>query len=102
MCDRTLGAISMVGYSFRFSRRLFIAGSLSSPMLAAFPRAIAQDQPVDPAKLKPGEFQWHPDRSPAGPVVVLVSIPKQWAVIYRGGVRIASSSCSTGRPGHTT
>jgi len=92
----------MVGYGSRFSRRLFIAGSLASPMLAAFPRAIAQDQPVDPAKLKPGEFQWHPDRSPSGPVVVLVSIPKQWVVVYRGGVRIASSSCSTGRPGHTT
>ena len=90
----------MAGYSF--SRRLFVAGSLASPFLAAFPHAIAQDQPIDPATLKPGEFQWHPDRSPAGPVVVLVSIPKQWAVIYRGGVRIASSSCSTGRPGHTT
>jgi hypothetical protein len=90
----------MVGYGF--SRRLFIAGSLASPLLAAFPRAIAQYQPVDPATLKPGEFQWHPDRSAAGPVVVLVSIPKQWAVVYRGGVRIAASSCSTGRPGHTT
>ena len=33
---------------------------------------------------------------------MLVSIPKQWAVVYRGGVRIASSTCSTGRPGHTT
>ena len=92
----------MVGYNSRFSRRLFIAGSLATPMLGVFPRAIAQDQPIDPAKLKPGEFQWHPDRSPAGPVVVLVSIPKQWVVVYRGGVRIASSSCSTGRPGHTT
>jgi hypothetical protein len=81
---------------------LFFAGSLASPMLVAFPRAIAQDQPVDPAKLKPGEFQWHPDRSPSGPVVVLVSTPKQGVVVYRGGVRIASSSCSTGRPGHTT
>lgn len=92
----------MVGYSSLLSRRRFVAGSLASPLLAAFPHAIAQDQPVDPATLKPGEFQWHPDRSPTGPVVVLVSIPKQWAVVYRGGVRIASSSCSTGRPGHTT
>ena len=92
----------MIDYRSRLSRRLFMAGSLASPLLAAFPRAVAQDQPVDPATLKPGEFQWHPDRSPAGPVVVLVSIPKQWAVVYRGGVRIASSSCSTGRPGHTT
>src|SRR5689334_1534331 len=92
----------MVGYRIRLSRRLFIAGSLSSPLLTAFPGAIAQDQPVDPATLKPGQFQWHPDRSPQGPVVILVSLPKQWAVVYRGGVRIASATCSTGRPGHTT
>ena len=82
----------MVGHIPLFSRRLFVTGSLASPLLAAFPNAIAQDQPVDPATLKPGEFQWHPDRSPEGPVIVLVSIPKQWAVVYRGGVRIASSS----------
>lgn len=83
------------------SRRLFVAGSLASPLLM-FPNAIAQDQPVDPATLKPGGFQWHPGRSQNGPVVVLVSIPKQWVVIYRGGVRIAASTCSTGKPGHTT
>jgi hypothetical protein len=63
--------------NFYLSRRLFVAGSLASPLLA-FPSAIAQDKPVDPATLKAGEFQWHPDRSPHGPVVVLVSIPKQW------------------------
>jgi hypothetical protein len=84
------------------SRRLFVAGALASPSLAVFPSAIAQDQPVDPATLKPGTFQWQPARSAEGPVVVLVSIPKQWAVVYRGGVRIAASSCSTGKPGHTT
>src|SRR6476646_44214 len=83
------------------SRRLFVAGSLASPLLM-FPNAIAQDQLVDPATLKPGEFQSHPDLSQSGPVVVLVSIPKQWVVIYRGGVRIAASTCSTGKPGHTT
>ncbi|MGB8615153.1 MAG: hypothetical protein WCD60_26535, partial [Pseudolabrys sp.] len=63
------------------SRRLFVAGSLASPLLTAFPAAIAQDQPIDPATLKRGEFQWHPDRSPQGPVVILVSLPKQWTVV---------------------
>ena len=92
----------MADYGVRLSRRLFVAGSLASPLLTAFPGAIAQDQPVDPATLKPGEFQWHPERSAQGPVVILVSLPKQWAVVYRGGVRIASTTCSTGRPGHTT
>jgi hypothetical protein len=27
--------------------------------------------------LKPGDYVWHPEVSPAGPVVVLVSIPDQ-------------------------
>jgi hypothetical protein len=92
----------MVDYGVRLSRRLFVAGSLVSPLLTAFPAAIAQDQPMDPATLKPGAFQWHPDRSLQGPVVILVSLPKQWTVVYRGGVRIAATTCSTGRPGHAT
>ncbi len=92
----------MFGNPTSLSRRLFLAGSFATPLLATFPNAIAQDQPVDPATLKPGAFQWQPNRSPQGPVVVLVSIPKQWVVVYRGGVRIAASSCSTGKPGHTT
>jgi hypothetical protein len=92
----------MISNPPRLSRRLFVAGSLASPLLASFSSATAQDQPVDPATLKPGTFQWQPNRSPQGPVVVLVSIPKQWVVVYRGGVRIAASSCSTGKPGHTT
>jgi hypothetical protein len=83
------------------TRRLFVSGSLASPLVAALPVAFAQ-QPVDPATLKPNQFQWQPERAPNGPVVVLVSIPKQWVVVYRGGVRIAASSCSTGKPGHKT
>ena len=83
------------------TRRLFVSGSLASP-LVALPFAFAQQQPVDPATLKPNQFQWQPERAPNGPVVVLVSIPKQWVVVYRGGVRIAASSCSTGKPGHKT
>ncbi len=56
----------------------------------------------DPSKLQPGEFFWHPDRAPAGPVVIIVSIPKQLVFVYRNGVLIGVSTCSTGKPGHTT
>ncbi|MFC3642570.1 L,D-transpeptidase [Aquibium oceanicum] len=52
--------------------------------------------------LKPGEFTWHPDRQPTGPVAVVVSIPEQRVHVYRNGVRIAASTCSTGKPGHET
>lgn len=56
----------------------------------------------DVADLKPGEFTWHPERSPQGPVAVIVSIPQQRVHVYRNGVRIAVSTCSTGKPGHAT
>ncbi len=51
---------------------------------------------------KPGQFVWHPERAPSGAVVVLVSIPGQWVAVYRDGKRIGASTCSTGKPGHTT
>ena len=88
--------------SSRISRRVFLAASVVAPFGAKSLFALTQDQPVDPATLKPGEFSWKPERSPEGPVVILVSIPKQWVVIYRNGVQIAASTCSTGRPGHRT
>ena len=86
---------------FNFTRRGMLLGTLALPAIALLPDAIAQDG-ADPASLKAGQFVWTPERSPDGPVVVLVSIPGQWVVVYRGGTRIGMSSCSTGKPGHTT
>jgi hypothetical protein len=54
------------------------------------------------ADLKPGQFTWHPERSPAGPVAIIVSIPDQRVHVYRNGIRIGVSTCSTGAPGHAT
>ena len=56
----------------------------------------------DDRGLLPGEFTWHPERSPQGPVAVVVSLPEQLVHVYRNGVRIAVSTCSTGKPGHET
>ena len=52
--------------------------------------------------LKPGEYWWNPQISPAGPVVVLVSLPLQTASVYRNGILIGRSSVSTGAKGHET
>ncbi len=49
--------------------------------------------------LKPGDYVWHPEVSPTGPVVVLVSLPDQVMHIYRNGVRIGRSTVSTGKQG---
>ncbi len=86
---------------FTLTRRTLMLGTVSLPLVSMLPRAVAQDA-ADPDQLKPGEFTWTPERSPEGPVVVLVSLPGQWVVVYRGGTRIGMSTCSTGKPGHTT
>jgi hypothetical protein len=83
------------------SRRSALVGALTVPLAAALPRAIAQDAP-DLSAMKPGDFVWNPERSPSGPVVVLVSLPDQRVVVYRNGVMIGASTCSSGKPGHTT
>ncbi len=62
--------------------------------LAAGPSAIKA--------LKPGEFVWRPEISPRGPVVVVVSLPEQLVHVYRNGVTIGVSTCSTGKPGNRT
>ncbi len=58
--------------------------------------AGAQEVVKEIHQLVPGEFTWHPERSPSGPVAVIASIPEQRVHVYRNGVRIAVSTCSTG------
>ena len=41
-----------------------------------------------PSQLKPGEFIWIPEAAPAGPIVMIVSLPEQLAYVYRNGVVI--------------
>lgn len=53
-------------------------------------------------ELQPGEFTWHPERSPEGPVAVVVSLDEQRVHVYRNGIRIAVSTCSSGKSGHET
>ena len=59
---------------------------------------------VSPFKpdLKPGEYVWHPQVSPAVPVVIIVSLPDQVMYVSRNGVRIGRSTVSTGAKGHRT
>ena len=48
--------------------------------------------------LKPGDYVWHPELAPAGPVVVLVSLPDRLLHVYRKGVRTGRSTLSAGTP----
>lgn len=53
-------------------------------------------------RLGPGEFLWAPDIAPEGPVLLVVSVASQRAILYRNGIPIGISTVSTGRPGYRT
>jgi hypothetical protein len=53
-------------------------------------------------RLKAGEFLWAPEVAPEGPMLLVVSLATQRAVLYRNGIPIAITTVSTGRPGHRT
>jgi hypothetical protein len=67
-----------------------------------FPSAFAQLVDKQAEQLTNGEFNWYPDRSTGGPIIAIVSLPDQRVYVYRDGVRIAASTCSTGKLGHRT
>ena len=96
------------------SRKYFIIialviAALDLPPLAPASHAAGQAghtkgrlvNPFTPA-LKPGDYEWHPEISPVGPVIVLVSLPDQVLYVYRNGVRIGRSTISSGKAGKRT
>ncbi len=77
-------------------------GRPPGPPPAALLTPIARVPSNLPSVLKPGEYFWVPDASPAGPTVLVVSLPEQRAYVYRNGVAIGVSTVSTGKRGHRT
>jgi hypothetical protein len=53
-------------------------------------------------KLKPGQFAWAPDAAPEGPVLMVVNLATQRAILFRNGVPIGASTISSGKTGHET
>ena len=72
----------------------------AAPLAAGFTKGRAAAPFTQ--KLKPGEYVWQPETSPAGPVVIIVSLPEQTMYVYRNGVRIGRSTVSSGTKGHRT
>ena len=54
------------------------------------------------AQLKPGQYLWAPTIAPSGPVLVIVSLARQLAFVYRNGILIGVTTVSTGMKGHAT
>jgi hypothetical protein len=93
--------------------RLIITAALAFATLTAQPAfAAPMPQPSFHTKgsptgkptgpLKPGEYWWNPRVSPAGPVVLLVSLPLQTMHVYRNGVLVGRTSISSGTKSHKT
>lgn len=60
---------------------------LAIPAGAAGPTKGREIAPLSP-EFKSGDYVWKPEVSPAGPVIVIVSIPEQSMFVYRNGVQI--------------
>jgi len=90
--------------SLVLSASIFVAISFPFATPESYAQAHTKGRVVAPftPSLKPGDYTWHPEISPAGPVVVLVSLPDQLLYVYRNGVRIGRSTVSTGKQGKGT
>ena len=74
--------------------------SRSLPFLAFAALLASWDAFADEEKKQ--IFMWQPERSPAGPILIIVNIDDQAAFIYRNGIQIGQTPVSTGRPGFAT
>jgi hypothetical protein len=87
--------------SMLLTRRRAVSGIAATAFLI-LDRAVSEAGVAAIKALKPGEFIWRPEISPRGPVVIVVSLPEQLVHVYRNGVTIGVSTCSTGKPGNRT
>jgi len=78
------------------------AGPVASQTPPSNTSTLGIAKTIVPSELKPGEYAWHPELSPKGPIVLVVSLPEQLAYVYRNGVIIGASTVSTGKKGHET
>ncbi len=78
----------------------FVLGTSGTNAAAAHTKG--RQVPAFSSTLASGDYIWHPEASPAGPVVIIVSLPDQLLYVYRNGVRIGRSTVSTGKAGKPT
>lgn len=89
----------------RVTTSILVALAFAVPSPGYAQGAVASSPPEfarDIEKLKPGEWVWAPEVAPSGPVLIYVDLSRQIAMVYRNGIRIAATTVSTGKPGHST
>lgn len=87
----------------RLIKPFLIAVAVAAAQVGAAQPSLESGTVIEAAeRLKAGEFLWAPQVAPEGPVLVVVSLATQRAVVYRNGVPIGITTVSTGKPGHST
>ena len=86
-----------------------LSSSLSAIAAMLGSAAFAQQIPLGGASpletvttLRAGQFVWAPQVAPEGPMLVIVNLATQRAVVFRNGVPFAATTVSTGREGRET
>jgi lipoprotein-anchoring transpeptidase ErfK/SrfK len=87
--------VLLTGAGLLFSSGYSMMDALAKP--ARQRKTTASKKPGDAA-----QFDWHPERSPSGPLAIIVSLTKQRVYVYRNGIQIGVATCSTGKEGYET
>jgi hypothetical protein len=101
---RSVVTLLILGAGVLAARPYFVGEAMARPARRRGSRSgtAAKTPSADGKNLKAGQFVWHPERSPKGPVAIIVSVPKQRCFVYRNGILIGVSTCSTGKTGYET
>lgn len=97
--SRRLNPLSLLANPPRF---LPLIALLAFPMHLALGATEGRQMPSSSDYLETGDYTWHPETSPVGAVVIIISLPDQVLAVYRNGIRIGRSTISSGKSGHTT
>src|SRR5690242_10091560 len=85
-------------------RLALAAAAILSAVPASAQEVARADRPIlsVASQLKNGQYVWAPELSPAGPVLLVVNLETQRAVIFRNGVPIGATTISSGKEGNET
>jgi len=86
----------------RSAIRRLLAGACLLSVACRVSESQARPARHGSSKGGPLRAEWQPERAPAGPVAIIVSLPRQAVFVYRNGIQIGASPCSTGKKGHET
>jgi hypothetical protein len=79
-----------------------VALALATPAVAQQVQIGSRSVVQTITTLKAGQYVWAPRASPEGPMLMIVNLSTQRALLFRNGVPIGATTVSTGKTGHGT